>query len=272
MGVLGLDDLLEQRNELFKTVEDTCGIHNEQLVQHKDYRPFCPVCASERVVEDEKEIMEAGTEAAYNHKKRWLKERSLVVDKSLFNMTFDNYKVMDEETEFNKEKTLELARDYYKGSTKNGLLAGKFGTGKTHLAMAILNQLNEHKDQRNLFVSADELMRKVKSSFGNSESPFTEDRMISLLSKADVLVMDDMGAEVGSVNRNSQAPDFTIRVINGVLSGRTSKPTIFTTNLSRGELEIAYDGRIVDRMFKGVSQEDLIIFKKTPSKRSKIQF
>jgi DNA replication protein DnaC len=271
MGVLE-EHLMEMRKELFKTTEATCDIHDEKLVQHKDYRPFCPVCASERVVEDEKELMEAGTEAAYNHKKRWLKERSLVVDRSLFDMTFDNYKVTDEETAANKEKALDLAREYYKGSTKNGLLAGKFGTGKTHLAMAILNQLNEHKDQRNLFVSADELMRKVKSSIGNNESPFREDRMIELLSKADLLVMDDMGAEVGSVNRNSQAPDYTIRVINGVLNGRTSNPTIFTTNLSRKELETAYDGRIVDRMFKGVSQEDLIIFKRTPSKRTTLNF
>lgn len=268
----GLEELEVQRDHLFKTTELTCDIHNEPLVQHKDYKPFCPTCAEVKAARDEAELMMQGTEMAYNHKRRWLRERSLVVDRSLFKMTFENFEETDEETKLNKDKALNLAREYYKGSTKNALLAGKYGTGKTHLSMAILQQLNEYKDERYLFVSADELMRKIKSSFGNPESPFTEERMIAFLSKPKLLVMDDMGAEVGSVERNAQAPDFTIKVINGMLNGRTSKPTIFTTNLSTKELKSVYGGRIVDRMFKGIKQEDVIQFKRTPSKRTEIQF
>lgn len=272
MELSGLSELEEQRDQLFKETGLTCDKHNEPLVQHKEFKPFCPVCANEKVEEEEKRLMEAGTEMAYNHKKRWLKERSLVVDRTLFSMTFDNFNEVDEETKANKNKALDLAREYYKGSTKNALLAGKYGTGKTHLSMAVLNQLNEFKDERYLFVSADELMRKVKSSFGNPESPFTEERMIAMLSKPALLVMDDMGAEVGSVERNAQAPDFTVRIMNGMLNGRTSKPTIFTTNLSIGKLRDVYGGRIVDRMLKGVIQEEVIQFTQTPSKRSEIRF
>lgn len=272
MELHGLSELEEQRDQLFKETDLNCDKHNEPLVQHKEFKPFCPTCAIEKVEEEEKKLMEAGTEMAYNHKKRWLRERSLVVDRTLLNMTFDNFDEVDEETKANKNKALDLARDYYKGSTKNALLAGKYGTGKTHLSMAILNQLNEFKDERYLFASADEIMRKVKSSFGNPESPFTEERMITLLSKPKLLVMDDMGAEVGSLERNAQAPDFTVRIMNGMLNGRTSKPTIFTTNLSIGKLRGVYGGRIVDRMLKGIIQEDVIEFKNTPSKRTEIQF
>lgn len=269
---MGLSELMAQYQQLYDETDEKCKKHDVTLMKVQDFEPFCPICASEKVVRDEQELMEAGTEVAYNYKRRWLRERSLVVDKSLFNMTFDNFEVMDEETKTNKEKVLNLARQYYKGSTKNAVLGGKYGTGKTHLAMAILNQLNEFKNDRHLFVSADEVMRKVKGSFGDKEHPYTEERMIALLSKPELLVMDDMGAEVGSVERNSTAPDFTIKVINGTLNGRTSKPTVFTTNLSTGELKKVYGGRIFDRMFEGVAQEDLVIFKKTPSKRTEIQF
>lgn len=268
----GLADLKKAQEELFKSTEKMCETHDIPLVQYGERTPFCPECASEKVEQDDLRLRETETEKAQNHKKRWLRQRSLVVDEGMFDMTFKNFETADEETRVNKEKALNLAREYYKGSTMNALLAGKFGTGKTHLAMAILNQLNEFKDARYLFVSADELMRKIKSSIGNPGSPYTEDRMIALLSKAELLVMDDMGAEVGSVDRNSQAPDFTIRTINGVLNGRTSKPTIFTTNLSNKELRTAYDGRIVDRMFEGIKQDDIIQFAKTTSKRTEIQF
>lgn len=269
---MGLSEVIAKYQQMYEETDQVCEQHNEKLIRVKELNPFCPVCASEKVAEDEKKLAEAGTKVAYNHKKRWLKERSLVVDRTLFNMTFENFDEVDEETKLNKEKALNLAREYYKGSTKNALLAGKYGTGKTHLSMAILNQLNEYKDERYLFVSADELMRKIKSSFGNPESPFTEDRMIALLSKPKLLVMDDMGAEVGSVERNSAAPDFTIRVMNGMLNGRTSKPTIFTTNLSIKELNKVYGGRIVDRVLNGIEQEDVIQFKQTPSKRTTIKF
>ncbi len=257
---------------MYEVSNELCEKHKVNLVEVPKITSFCPVCASINAARDEAELMMTGTQVAYNHKKRWLKERSLVVDRSLFDMTFENFEETDEETKLNKDKALNLAREYYKGSTKNALLAGKYGTGKTHLSMAILQQLNEYKDERYLFVSADELMRKIKSSFGNPESPFTEERMIAFLSKPKLLVMDDMGAEVGSVERNAQAPDFTIKVINGMLNGRTSKPTIFTTNLSTKELKSVYGGRIVDRMFKGIKQEDVIQFTKTPSKRTEIQF
>ena len=77
----GLEELEVQRDHLFKTTELTCDIHNEPLVQHKDYRPFCPTCAEVKAARDEAELMMQGTEMAYNHKRRWLRERSLVVDK-----------------------------------------------------------------------------------------------------------------------------------------------------------------------------------------------
>lgn len=272
MGLHGIADLKRIQNQMFKDTDERCEQHDVTLVQYQENTPFCPVCASEKAAADELELRESETEKAHNYKRRWLKQRSIVTDKEMFKMTFDTFEVMDDETKLNKEKALNIARNYYKGGKGNELLTGRFGTGKTHLAMAILNQLNDHKNKRILFVSLDELMRRIKTSFGDPTSPYKEDLMVNTLVEADLLVLDDLGAEVGSVDRQSQATDYTVRVLNGILNGRTNKPTIFTTNLTMSELQRVYDGRIISRMFRGVKQERIIQFKTTPDKRTQINF
>lgn len=268
----GLTDLKREQEEMFKPTEEVCEIHDVPLVQFQEGRAFCPECASERVEQDDYKLREVETEKAQNVNKRWLKQRSIVLDRDMFKMTFENYDAVDEETERNKEKALNIARSLYKGSKSNEMLAGMFGTGKTHLAMAILNQLNQFTDMKLLFVSMDVLVRRIRANMGDKESPYEEERVIYLLSKADVLVLDDLGAEVGSIDRASEATDFVVRIINGVLNGRANKPTILTTNLSIGELNKIYDGRIVSRMLEDIEEERFIIFKETSDKRIKIKF
>lgn len=267
-----MSDLKKERDKFYKSVPDICEKHQVNCVQLMDKEPFCPLCASERAEKAELNMREKETKKAYNVNKRWLRQRSVLTAREMFRMTFDNFEEMDEETTQNKEKALQIARRLYKGSTDNEMIAGKFGTGKTHLGMAILNQLSEHTDLKLLFVSIDELMRRIKSNFHNYDSPYQEDVIVETLSKADVLVIDDLGAEVGSVDRKSEATDYTIRVLNAVLSGREYKPTIFTTNLSKKDLDKMYDGRITSRIEKGTSQERIIVFSKTTDKRSQIEF
>lgn len=268
----GVEDVIAAYRQLYTETEERCEKHDVNLMQPIGREPFCPMCAVIRTAWLEAEMIENETNKALEHKRRWLKNRSIVTDKKMFNMTFETFEEVDQETTKNKEKALDMARRFYKGSTNNEFLTGKFGTGKTHLAMAILNQLNDYKDTKTVFVSMDELMRRVKSNFGNPESPYKEDVVVDMLVEADLLVLDDLGAEVGSVDRNTSATDYNIRVMNGILNGRTNKPTIFTTNLSMAELKNVYDGRLISRMFRGVKQENIIIFKETPDKRTQIEF
>lgn len=267
-----MQDVIAAYKNLYTETDELCKKHDVNLVQPIGRDPFCPECAVIRTAWLEAEMIENETNKALEHKKRWLRNRSIVTDKKMFNMTFETFEEMDQETTKNKEKALDMARRYYKGSNRNELLAGKFGAGKSHLAMAILNQLNEYKDLKALFVSMDELMRRIKSSFGNPESPYKEDVVVNMLIESDLLVLDDLGAEVGSVDRNNSATDYNIRVMNGILNGRTNKPTIFTTNLSMKELQEVYDGRLVSRMFRGIEQENIIEFRETPDKRTQIKF
>lgn len=270
--VENMSDLKKERDRFYKSVSSICEKHQVNCVQLMDREPFCPLCASERTDESELNMREKETKKAYNKNKRWLSQRSVLTDEEMFNMTFESFKEVDTETKENKAKALEIARELFKGSKHNEMLAGGFGTGKTHLAMAMLNELNKHADMKLLFVSIDELMRRIKSNFHDHTSVYKEDVIVQTLIEADVLVIDDIGAEVGSVDRKSEATDYNVRVLNAVLSGRTSKPTIFTTNLSGKDLTQMYDGRIVSRIRRGITKERTIVFKTTEDKRGQLDF
>lgn len=265
----GMSDLIKN---MYRQTDEVCETHNINLVNYKGGHSFCLECARENLEKSENELLESETEKAYSSDKRWLKNRSITVDRDILNSTFKEFDEMDEETTANKEKALKIARSYYKGNKHNTILVGKYGTGKTHLAVAILNQLNEHTNTKNMFVSLDELMAKIKAGFNQRDPELTEERAIHLLSKADLLVIDDLGAEIGSVDRASEAGDFTVRILNGILNARMNKSTIFTTNLNSKQLRKAYDGRIMSRIMRGINKDRIIKFEKTTDKRSQIEF
>lgn len=277
--VIKVADTFKQHIRHYQTTDQVCNKHDVQLIQPSNLSPFCPECAVINTAHDEALMMNRETEKARNRNSRWLRNYSFVTGgnrklEEMMTMTFDTFEEMDAETTKNKTIARRLANAYYKGADHNALLAGEFGTGKTHLAMAILNGINEQgikgkKDVKVLFVETYEMMQKIYSSYGNDESPYREDRVISMLIKADLLVLDDIGAEVGSMNKASEANDSTTKVLTAVLRGREYKPTIITTNLAPDEMKGTYDGRFYSRLLRGIDDSDKIVFKETTDKRQK---
>lgn len=255
-------------------VEEVCEVHEVNLVTAFGKEPVCQMCVAERIAEENKEMQD---ELTNRHLKRstydWLEEKSIFLDESLKEATFETYDTVDKETTENKEKALHIARDYYKGATYNTILTGKAGTGKSHLSMAMLKVVNEHSDpyRKCLFISVDELMRRIKESFSNLESQHTEQRMTSLLTKADLLVLDDLGAETGAIASDNRATDFTTRTLYSIVNGRMKKPTIITTNLSGADLTRMYDSKLLSRMLRG-TKGHTIKFEKTNDKRLDLDF
>lgn len=81
-----------------------------------------------------------------------------------------------------------------------------------------------------------------------------------------MLIVDDLGAELGALDANTKATNFINRVLFDVFDGRQGKSTIFTTNLTGERLEGAYDERIVSRIFNNFRA---IVFKDTKDFRRK---
>lgn len=261
-------------NDLETTLEE-CKLHEVPLVKHPDSNPFCLVCTKERIAREEQELILKALKSEEDKSRRWLSERSIISDKSIKSATFEGFIDESKEEKLNKKQSRLMANDFRQGKYYNVLMSGNAGAGKSHLAMAMLQAINEHSEEpkKCLFVSVGELIRKIQDSFNNPESLFTQDRTISLLQKPDVLVLDDLGAESGAIKTNKSASDFINRTLVAVLDGRQDKATITTTNLNSREISNMYDARLISRLYRGISKErGLLTFNETTDKRAKLEF
>ena len=119
-------------------------------------------------------------------------------------------------------------KEYKKGNTYKGLyLSGNFGSGKSYIVSACLNELV--KDGYNAaMIYYPEFLRTLKSSF---DTDFEE--QYDYARKSDLLLLDDIGAE----NITAWSRD---EILGPILQYRMDNnlPTFFTSNLSLEELEI----------------------------------
>lgn len=258
-------------NIKIKELDAECDKHNVNLVEFAG-RTICPACAEETATKSNEAIINQQTDNYYKRDRHYIKQ-SIYSDGTLKVATFDSYKTDDAETEENKKKARILAGHYLKGSTFNVIFTGKVGTGKSHLAKSMLEAVNEHSDpyRKCLFVSVDELISLLRFSYVSKDG-ISENQLRNLCVDADLLVLDDLGAEVGAINTDKGASNDTVRMINAIVTGRMDKPTIFTTNLSSKQINTMYDQRIASRILKGVNKDRIIRFTETKDKRNQIEF
>lgn len=119
-------------------------------------------------------------------------------------------------------------KEYKKGNTFKGLyLSGNFGSGKSYIVSATINEL-VNSGYNAALIYYPEFLRILKASF---KTDF--DEQFDFARKADILLLDDIGAE----NNTSWARD---EILGPILQYRMDNKltTFFTSNLSIEELEI----------------------------------
>lgn len=118
-------------------------------------------------------------------------------------------------------------------------LTGNTGSGKTHLACAMLNEIRTLDGAR--FISVPALLVKARSVF-RENSPISEDDLINLYTKCELLCLDDLGAE--------KTTAYSIQVLYLIIDQRIAecRRTIITSNLSLPEIDKQIDSRIASRI------------------------
>lgn len=232
-----------------------------------DDEVFCPLCERERTTQElseqeEMKIKQSMSKRNYNV----FHNQSILMDEDLLDASFTTYQTIKPEEIKNKEIATKAFASYKNGETFTSWFAGDPGVGKSHLAMSILRNLNEtgNKDKSCLFVSIDEMFLRIRNSFDDKESRYTEHYFADLLTSVDYLVLDDLGTETGGSGTKKTASDFVMRVLYAITNGRQNKSTIITTNLTRPELEKMYDRKLVSRLMKNIY---VIKFEDTTDKR-----
>lgn len=261
-----------------KVLPETCPKHPDQhLLQLPGHEPFCPLDTREDMRQMAKDI-----ELGYFAKRDRYQTSDVLARESIFDdddiqgCTFDSYITQPgDETETNKQLARHMAGQYLNPEYQaNTILAGVPGTGKTHLAMGMLHAVNEHIQPPTscLFVSVNELCRRVKDSFKYDDAPMNEKSATSLLGGVGLLVLDDLGSEsvFRSAGRN-EASDWTQQLLYGILNKRKGR-TIFTTNLSNSELSKTYNDKLMSRIDRGVKAAGSVIkfTDKTSDKRGEL--
>ncbi len=127
-------------------------------------------------------------------------------------------------------------------NSRSLLFQGSPGLGKTHLSLAIANELIQ-KGYGVIYTSAPVILSKLSKEnfefeYRSSDGNMTE----QLLSECDLLILDDLGTEFTS--------RFSVAALYNILNSRTilSKPTIVSTNLMISELQEHYNFRIISRI------------------------
>ena len=106
---------------------------------------------------------------------------------------------------------------------KGLLFTGSIGVGKTHLAVGVLRRLVVERGVRGLFCDYRELLKSIQNSY-NPQVQTTELELLQPVFAAEVLVLDDLGAQ----KPNEWVWDTVALILNTRYNDKQT--TIITTN------------------------------------------
>lgn len=124
---------------------------------------------------------------------------------------------------------------------RSAVFLGRPGTGKTHLACGIGLRVMQNNGANVLFITVMDAMMLIKDSW-NKGTQMTEAQAISTLVAPDLLILDEVGVQLGS--------DFEKTTLFNILNKRYERmrPTIFLSNLTKDEITLYLGERIMDRI------------------------
>ena len=129
---------------------------------------------------------------------------------------------------------------------KSYLLHGAAGTGKTHAAYALLGQ-TIREDPRLLIAaySWTAVLMQLRRGYSNRDD-HTGDAMIDALRKADLVLLDDLGAEKITDANSGWLREILFVILNDRWA--EMRNTVITSNLKPEELALYVGDRIISRI------------------------
>jgi DNA replication protein DnaC len=155
--------------------------------------------------------------------------------------TFASYHASTDGQKKALQAAMDYARDFpaHRKSGESLILAGKPGTGKGHLAAAVMNALMpEHLP---IYTTCLDMIRSVRDTW-RKDSKYSETQVLQEYENAALLIIDEIGVQYGTEGEQT--------VIFDVLDRRyrQMRPTIFITNQDRAGFTSFIGERSFDRL------------------------
>lgn len=199
----------------------------------------CPACTAEVKQRDEERKQEIARIAEGQRRQQQSEEAGLPA--RFIGRTLESFNAESQD----QMRALAVSRDFvadWKNVYKKGLwlvFSGKPGTGKSHLAVAILQALMPEYVGR--YMTCMELFQKIRSTW-RKDSDLSEEQVINELASTPLLVIDEIGVQNGT--------DSEILHLFDVLDKRyrDMMPTILLTNQNKDGFRQFVGDRVYDRM------------------------
>ncbi len=199
------------------------------------YHPCTPECEKKNE-RREWEIMRRDARVAA------LKERS-GLSKRMKGYALDNF---DHGLSKSTERAFAKVMDYIMGWSENredgrGLyFCGDVGVGKTHLAVAVMNELISRKRVPSLFVAVPDLLDNLRGTYDDPRRNL--DEWMDAVKNAEFLVLDDLGSE----RPTPWVQERVFVIVNHRY--RAELPTVFTSNVGPKDLAAQLGDRTASRI------------------------
>jgi len=184
---------------------------------------FCSKCGGTGwILKEEKKQIVAHRCSCFIGKKDSILLAQANIPKRYQDCTFDNFEIHHN----SHNRALKRAKKFVKDFPAQdvGLLfQGPCGVGKTHLAVAIVNELISKKGVPCFFSDFRELIRGIQASY-TPDSAMTESSILEPVFQKDVLVLDELGAK----RTSAWVEETVFYIINSRYNNK--KLTIFTSN------------------------------------------
>jgi len=212
----------------------------------KEFKTGCPECS--RIRNEEEATRKQAQESEVIRLRMAEKLGAALIPKRFAGKTFAGYQAVTSE----QRKALKICVRYaadFKQIAEAGrclLLLGKPGTGKTHLSVAIANEIMARSSDTAVYRTIGSVLQAIRASYDNAGGQ-TESQILASLISPSLLILDEIGVS------KEKPSDFELTTLFSIINGRYEelRPTVIVSNLNAKDLASAVGERCADRLREG---------------------